>query len=251
MRQSILVVDDEICVAESIKLKIKRLHTFSDYEVTVCTSAKLALSQAQEHTFSLIMTDIRMPFMTGTQLIRRLRERGYKGPILVLSGYDDFEYVREAFVNGADDYMLKPVALRELEQKLDRFLKEKQEESGPEIQEDAISRNDIIAYALRYINDNYKDSSLTMEDVAKHISISYGHFSALFRKETGTTFPSYLRKLRIEKAIGLLEDPSLKISDICYQVGFKYPQQFSNDFKRETGVYPSQYQHEKPKEKED
>lgn len=55
------------------------------------------------------------------------------------------------------------------------------------------------------------------------------------------TFPSFLRKVRVEKAMELLEDPFLKISDICYQVGYKYPQQFSNQFKRVTGAYPSQY----------
>ena len=55
------------------------------------------------------------------------------------------------------------------------------------------------------------------------------------------TIPPFLRKVRVEKAMELLEDPFLKISDICYQVGYKYPQQFSNQFKWVTGVYPSQY----------
>lgn len=110
---------------------------------------------------------------------------------------------------------------------------EKGRESGWHIQ--------LIAYAKEYIGDNYKNSSLTMEDAANHVAVSYSYFSSLFRKETGETFPAYLRKLRIKKAIELLEDPTLKISDICYQVGFKYPQQLFNEFKKVTGVYPSRY----------
>lgn len=85
------------------------------------------------------------------------------------------------------------------------------------------------------------NSTLRMEEVAKHVSTSYSHFSSLFRRETGTTFPAYLRRLRVEKAIEYLRDPDMKIAEVCYRVGFKYPQQFSSDFKKVTGVYPSEY----------
>lgn len=252
MEKLILVVDDEPCIADSIALKIKRLKHENTYRVSTCNSARLALSMTEEQTFWMIITDIRMPFLGGIWLIKELRHKGYPGFILVISGHDDFDYVREAFVSGADDYMRKPIAVSELDVKFQEFFCRNQEEEpggGNVSMENAVSegegqkrnRNHVMAYAVQYISEHYRDSELTMEDVARHISVSYSYFSVLFRKEMETTFPSYLRKMRIEKAIELLEDPTLKIADICYQVGFKYPQQFSNDFKKVTGVYPSQY----------
>lgn len=249
-KKRILVVDDEPAIVESVALKISRLETAYSYEVETCTSARQALILAGQAHYDAVVTDVRMPFMTGCTLVNELRSSGYLGGILVLSGYDDFDYVRECFVNGADDYMLKPVSVKELGEKL-LILLERQGGrmrigQGPvkdqaHVHARAIRRNDIVAYAKEYIAQNYKNSSLTMEAVANHVAVSYSYFSSLFRKEAGETFPSYLRKLRIEKAIQLLEDPGLKISDICYQVGFKYPQQFSNEFRKVTGVYPSRY----------
>lgn len=58
-----------------------------------------------------------------------------------------------------------------------------------------------INYALEYLHVHYVNSTLSMNDVAAHVSLSYSHFSSLFRKDTGTTVPAYLRKYRIEKAI--------------------------------------------------
>lgn len=261
MNYTILIVDDEPCVTEGIILKIKRMKLSDIYEAVTCSSGNQAMALIRERAFDMVITDIRMPFMSGTQFIKELRKCGFTKPILVLSGYDDFEYVREAFVNGANDYMLKPVAIQELEKKLFQYLPQKKQESPLSKEQDGVlpeqeeaesaAYDRIITYAVQYIYDNYKDKLLSMEDVAKHVSVSYGHFSVLFRKETGMTFPSFLRKVRVEKAVELLEDPYLKIADICYQVGYKYPQQFSNEFKRVTGVYPSQYKKRKNEEKEE
>lgn len=255
MKYVILIVDDEPCVAEGIILKIKRMKLSDAYEAVTCSSGKQAVALVRERAFDMVITDIRMPFMSGTQLIKEIRKCGFDKPVLVLSGYDDFEYVREAFVNGANDYMLKPVAIQELEKKLLHYLPQNEQEKPlatdgllGQKEEEAFVYDRVITYAVQYIYDNYKNKMLSMEDVAKHVSVSYGHFSGLFRKETGMTFPSFLRKVRVEKAIELLEDPFLKIADICYQVGYKYPQQFSNEFKRVTGVYPSQYKKKKNEE---
>lgn len=241
-KKRILVVDDEPAIAESVAHKIGRLKETPPYGVETCTSARQALALTGQTHYEAVVTDVRMPFLTGCSLVKELRVSGFSGVILVLSGYDDFTYVRECFVNGADDYMLKPVSAKELGEKLSLLLEKKglKERSAQDL-DHAINRNDIVSYAKAYIRQNYKNSSLSMETVANHVAVSYSYFSSLFRRETGETFPAYLRKLRIEKAIELLEDPGLKISDICYQVGFKYPQQFSNDFKKVTGVYPSRY----------
>ncbi len=240
--KSILIVDDEQFICESIILKIGRLKHPITYETVSCNNGNSALKLLEKRKFDIMITDIRMPFMTGITLIRQARDRGFAGIILVLSGYDDFAYVHDAFTGGADDYLLKPISVAELDRKLRAFLPPENMAAPSEQTISGTSpHRSIISYAEEYIRTHYMNSTLRMDEVAKHISLSYSHFSSLFRKETGMTFPAYLRKVRIEKAIEYLNDPGMKITEVCYRVGFKYPQQLSNDFKKVTGVYPSEY----------
>lgn len=234
---SVLIVDDENFVCENLKLKLNRLSIGLTISADSCNSAKQAKILMGSKQYDLVFTDIRMPFVDGLSFIKSIREQGYAGKILVLSGYDDFDYVRTAFVNGANDYILKPVAITQLEEKMRANLSLGCQNPGdvsPPVK-------NVIEYAKQYIAEHYMDSALSMSEVAAHISLSYSHFSNLFRRETDTTFPAYLLNTRIQKAIELLQDPYMKVSDICYMVGFKYPQQFSRDFKKITGVYPSEY----------
>lgn len=235
---SILIVDDENFVCENLKLKLQRLDLPAVFSADTCNSAKQAKILLNEKKYQVIFTDIRMPFTDGLTFIKQLRTDGYQGKIFALSGYDDFDYVRSAFVNGADDYILKPVAVTQLREKLSTAIPAC---SHPPAPISDISENDLMSYAIQYINEHYADSNLLMSTVAAHVSISYNYFSNLFCHRTGETFPTYLLRLRVKKAAELLEDPSLKIADICYKVGFKSPQQFSRDFKKITGVYPSEF----------
>lgn len=235
---NILIVDDENFVCENLKLKLKRLKHDIAYITTTCNTAKEALILTDQTSFDIIFTDIRMPFMDGISFIKALRDKHFTNKIFVLSGYDDFGYVRTAFLNGADDYLLKPIAISQLEEKLSFC------QHPNNILQDSsslITPQNIIDYAKEYIEHNYQNSALDMSEVASHIALSYSHFSHLFNKETGISFPSYLADVRIKKAIVLLSDPSMKVSEICYKVGFKSPQQFSRCFKNITGIYPSQY----------
>lgn len=244
----VLIVDDEDVVCESLTLKIQRLNHPVAYKITSCNSGAGALRLLEDTQFDVIVTDMRMPYMSGTTFIQRARDLGYSGYILVLSVYDSYRYVRDAFVVGADDYLLKPISVKDLDMKFRQLLMVENKwtqipEESPACQDRQKSQNrkSPIDYALEYLHIHYVNSALSMNDVAAHVSLSYSHFSSLFRKETGTTFPAYLRRYRIEKAIELLSDPGLRIADVSYQVGFKYPQQFSNDFKKVTGIYPTEY----------
>lgn len=244
----VLIVDDEEVVCESLTLKIQRLNHPVAYEIMSINSGARALRLLENMQFDIIITDMRMPYMSGATFIKKARNLEYSGYILVLSVYDDYNYVRDAFVVGANDYLLKPISVKDLDVKFRQLLmaENKQTQKSEEIlarpdKRKSPKRKSSIDYALEYMHVHYVNSTLSMNEVAAHVSLSYSHFSSLFRKKTGTTFPAYLRKYRIEKAIELLSDPGLRIADVSYRVGFKYPQQFSNDFKKVTGVYPTEY----------
>lgn len=240
MSVSVLVVDDEKFICEDLRLKLTRLDMPLEFTCDMCSSANQALLLSRQKAFDIVFTDIRMPFMSGIGLIQALRAQGFNGEIIVLSGYDDFQYVHDAFLSGADDYLLKPLSVVKLSGVLKGFAHTGHVQESCEDTEREKTRS-VVEYACEYIYAHYADTDLNMADVAEHVAVSYSHFSMLFRRETGKTFPAYLLCVRIEKAKALLRDPSIRISEICYMVGFKYPQQFSRDFKKITGVYPSQF----------
>ncbi len=77
-----------------------------------------ALAALDGADVDVLVTDISMPKMTGLELIRRLREKGSEIKILVLSGYNDFDYLKEAMHLGIENYLLKPVNPQELRESL-------------------------------------------------------------------------------------------------------------------------------------
>lgn len=98
----------------------------------------------------------------------------------------------------------------------------------------------IVDLAKQYIQENYH-KKITLADLANMFSVSYTHFSALFKKSTGCTFSEYLQKVRMEKACDLLKNPKNRIQDIAIQVGYDNAYHFSRAFKNYLGVSPKHY----------
>lgn len=68
----------------------------------------------------IVITDVKMPRIGGIELVQKLRAEGFRIPVLIISGYDDFSYVRSALKLGVTDYLLKPIKAQELNQQLQR-----------------------------------------------------------------------------------------------------------------------------------
>jgi two-component system response regulator YesN len=102
----VLIVDDEPIVKMALRSSIPwERHGFA--LCATASSGEEALELVRTHRPRIVITDLKMPGMGGLELIRRLRSEGHACVVLVLSNYDDFDSVRTALVQGADDYMLK------------------------------------------------------------------------------------------------------------------------------------------------
>jgi AraC-like DNA-binding protein len=97
-----------------------------------------------------------------------------------------------------------------------------------------------ILKTIHYINDNYS-SDLKLEDASRYSMISQAYFSNLFKQITKKTFTEYINDLRVEKAIALLNQNEMRITDICYTVGYNEISHFNRVFKKVTGFTPSVY----------
>ncbi len=109
-RHSILVVDDDADITNYLEATLREL----DFEVTVANSGEEALVKIDHDQFDLIITDLVMPGMSGFQLMLELHSRQVPMPIIVLSGHDSRDMMREAMKHGAYDFLAKPLALEEL-----------------------------------------------------------------------------------------------------------------------------------------
>ena len=110
----VLLVDDELEIRTGLKLKID----WPGLGYTIAGEAQdgreaLALLEAEARC-DLILTDIRMPVMSGLELLKQCAENYPRTKVVVLSGYDDFHFVKAALQCGAKDYLLKPVVRSEL-----------------------------------------------------------------------------------------------------------------------------------------
>lgn len=104
--KQVLIVDDETIV----RITLRTLIDWESFGYQVAADAvhgRQALQYLDSCPVDLVITDMKMPVMDGLSLIDQIHKRGLSPQILVLSGYDDFKLVREAFRMGAQDYLLK------------------------------------------------------------------------------------------------------------------------------------------------
>lgn len=105
---AILIVDDEIMIREGIKLSIP-WNTIDIDRVYTAASFEEARSVISENKIDILLTDINMPQQTGLDLIRQIRMENTEMKIIVLTGYDDFEYARASLRMEVADYLMKPI----------------------------------------------------------------------------------------------------------------------------------------------
>lgn len=138
-RLRILIAEDEYWTRENLR-------TLLDWEayglelLPMATDGEDALKKLEETPADIVMTDINMPYVSGVELMQRIRAKWPHTVILVLSGYSDFEYVRQALLAGALDYLLKPIAKSRLLEVISRAAQQalsvqKERESRTRIQE--------------------------------------------------------------------------------------------------------------------
>lgn len=102
------------------------------------------------------------------------------------------------------------------------------------------NRSPIIIDSLNYINTNYAQP-LTLHQVANHVHVSPSYLSRLLHQQTGRTFLEICRSIRVEKACSLLEETSYRNYEIAAMVGIDDPAYFSQIFKKQIGLSPSEY----------
>jgi len=108
----ILVVDDEQLICRQLEL----LYTHSGYRTTIATSAEEALERLSREDIDLVVTDIRLPGLSGVDLTKRIQEIWPDVPVIVITGYADIETAVEVLKLGANDYIAKPFTVAAIQE---------------------------------------------------------------------------------------------------------------------------------------
>ena len=101
--------------------------------------------------------------------------------------------------------------------------------------------DDPLRRALDFIQENFTDSDLCLDDVARHAYLSRYHFSRVFKARTGTGFIGHVTELRLENASTLLLTTDMSVTSICHAVGYRDLSHFERVFRKRYGVTPSTY----------
>jgi putative two-component system response regulator len=119
----ILIVDDE----ETIRLALRKFLRSRGYEVEIAGSGDQAMELLDRDSFSLMLCDVRMPGMTGVQVVPLARQKDRDLAIIMLTAVNDAATATEVLASGATDYLMKPVELADLQQAVDRALRKRDE----------------------------------------------------------------------------------------------------------------------------
>ena len=136
----VFLVEDESVIREGLRDKIP-WEQYGYRFVGEAADGEMALPLIRKARPDLLITDIKMPFMDGLSLSKMVRAEFPKIKIIIISGYDDFEYAREAIQAGVDQYLLKPVTRADLR----KVLLELKEKIVQDVQQDA--------YRIQYQNE--------------------------------------------------------------------------------------------------
>lgn len=239
----VVIVDDEPLIVEGLK-KIVDWDRYDCVVAGTASSGKEGLQAVQSVDPDILFTDIRMPGMDGLTMIAALRSEHKDLQVVILTGYRDFEYARQALTLGVHRFLVKPSRMKELNeameslvQKLEGIRGERSPADGDE--ENANANNFIVKRAMEYMEKHYREK-LQLADVAEAVYVSQWHLSKLLNG-TGKSFSDILNEIRIDNAKELMRDSSLHIADISDKAGFSDIAHFSRVFKKHTGMSANEY----------
>ncbi|OUN31893.1 hypothetical protein B5G33_00570 [Blautia sp. An81] len=258
----VLIADDE----KDVRFLVSKYLQEINKDIVIAgyaSNGEEALEFCRKYKPDIVISDIRMPYMTGLELLEHIKKIDENILCIFISAYTDFAYVQEAIKNGAGGYLLKPIQKEELAEcvaKMYGLWKKKKREKGKiKLLETELSklkkeylnqwtgekeenqqRNLSIARAKQYIEENYQQN-ISLEEVAGNVFLNKNYLSELFHKEVGCSFSQYLTEVRIEKAKLLLRETHMKVKEIADMTGFDNPSYFIQVFKKTQGCTPNEY----------
>ena len=239
---NVYIADDEVWIILGLKKLLQKLD-IDAYVVGTANNGLMAKEEIERFKPDVVFADIRMPGLSGLELLQEIPKVSPDSKVVMISGYAEFSYAQEAVQHHAYDYLLKPIKEEDLSRVMTGILNEMgdSEGSGEMGEEESHPAYDhMIDNVISEIREHYmEDISLT--SLSAKYNISMGHLSKMIKESLKVNFSDYIASLRIQRAKELLRDDRLSIQEIAEIVGYNDYFYFTKVFKRVEGISPSKY----------
>lgn len=243
----LLVIDDENFVRKGI-VSLIPYDEIGIESVFEADNGQSGLEIVKNEEPDIILCDINMPKINGLDFSKEVKANWPWIKIAIITGYDYFDYARQAVKIGVEDYVLKPVSKNDvieiIHNMIDKINEDKKiKEVYSAIHESEVEE-DVTGYQKQIshiIEERLSNEEFSLSLLADEIGLSSSYLSTLFKKLFGTTFSDYLLHQRLEKSKILLLTTELKNYEIAEKVGISDSNYFSTLFKKHYGDSPGQY----------
>lgn len=257
----LLIVDDEPLIRKGIK-QLVDMEALSIDEVFEASNGREGLFVMSEKNPDIVLTDINMGDMDGLKLAKEIKDKNRNTQVVIITGYDYFEYAVAAIKAGVDDFVLKPVSKNDITEILKKQVAKLNEKKNMAVLLESIqglqglqglqgvpdqrlvgvnNDNRYKELILKSIEQHLGDENFSLTVLAQEISLSVGYLSPLFKDIFGKPFQDYIIDVRLERAKILLLSSNMKIYEVASAVGFEDPNYFSTSFKKHFGMSPLKF----------
>ncbi|MBI1227637.1 MAG: tetratricopeptide repeat protein [Bacteroidetes bacterium] len=244
----LLVVEDNADVRNYIVDQF-----IGQYQIIEAENGRLGLEKALESTPDLIISDIMMPEMDGTEFCKLLKtnEKTSHIPVVMLTALAEQGDRLQGLKLGADDYLVKPFHSKELtvrvanliagRQKLQEHYRKSLNSFAPIAEVKAESMDAIFLKKVReMVETNMEDENFSVVELGAQVGMSRSQLHRKLSALTGFSPNEIIRNMRLEKAKQLLEKRVGNASEVAYMTGFNSAAYFTKCFKDYFGVTPSE-----------
>ena len=248
IEKTVLVVEDNEDFSHFLSQELGRIYN----KVLTAKDGIEGAMMAEAENPDIIVSDVMMPRMSGTDMCRRIKENIETShiPIILLTAWSTDEGRAAGYKAGADAYIAKPFDMEVLLARISNLL-EKQEKRqrdfshsislDPKTVTDSSPDEDFLKEVIACIEKNIDNSEYTIDSLAADVVMSRMSLYRKMKSLTGQTPADFIRMVRLKTAAKLLKEEKCTVSEACYRTGFASPQNFAKHFKEMFGVLPSQY----------
>ena len=252
---TLLIADDELLIRSGLlSLDWKSIGITEVYSVSNGTEARELLLSTD---VDIVIFDIRMPGMTGLELAAMIKEHSMDTAVVLLTGFSEFEYARQALQSNVYEYLLKPFSPRDILSTV-ADVKERLEQKRYQVKvirkyEDTKGAYDTVSQVKNHFSKVSRIVSDVLMDMAKEFDqplslsgfseryhFSSNYISKKIKQETGYSFVDILMAIRIMNSAQLLAEGE-RVNQACTVAGFNDQRYFSQVFKRAFGCSPTDF----------
>ena len=179
-------------------------------------------------------------------------------PVVMLTSKADVANRLEGLERGADAFLAKPFDLEELHMVIENLIQSRQRLKGKysgaqqqvdKLEQPEVKGNDelLMERIMKVVNKHLSDSDFNVETLTSEVGISRAQLHRKMKEMTGLPVSEFIRNIRLEQAVRLLEEQKINVTQVAYTVGFSNLAHFSTVFRKQFGVSPTEYMERKNK----